>query len=227
MCVCTSIRPGNPVYFERSIVSAPAGIADASVVTLRIRSPSTSTMAFVQSWPLASQSFPKRTALTVLVPGFSCAQNPPTYDAPRTAARRILIGFMEHSPLHLHTHAVHCLTSNSVVDGMQSRRTAGLQLATSRLRGCRFLQGRRTHGRHGRRYTRGLGAKPQLLKGFRIELSRRIQPMRFLEFSRRFHCRSVPFPVRFSSERTVFRERLLDLGNAVGSRGFLSSLPTL
>src|SRR2546429_2203629 len=122
------------------MVSAPAGIADASVVTLRIRSPSTITMAFVQSWPLASQSFPKRTALTVLVPGFSCAQNPPTYDAPRTAARRILIGFMEHSPLHLHTHAVHCLTSNSVVDGMQSRRTAGLQLATSRLRGCRFLR---------------------------------------------------------------------------------------
>src|SRR2546430_8469966 len=39
--------------------------------------------------------------------------------------------------------------------------------------------------------------------------SRRIQPMRFLEFSGRFHCRGVPFPVRFSSERTVFCERLL------------------
>src|SRR5260370_1362678 len=52
MCVCTSISPGNPVYFERSIVSAPAGIAAASVVTLRMRSPSTTTMAFVQSFPL-------------------------------------------------------------------------------------------------------------------------------------------------------------------------------
>src|SRR5260370_19628139 len=124
MCVCTSISPGNPVYFERSIVSAPAGIADASVVTLRMRSPSTITMAFAQSLPLASQSLPKRTALTVLAPGLSCAKIPLTHDAPRTAARRILIGFMEHSPLHLRTHAVQSLTSNSVLDGMQSRRNA-------------------------------------------------------------------------------------------------------
>src|SRR6266849_2710283 len=104
MCVCTSISPGNPVYFERSIFSAPAGIADASVVTLRMRSPSTITMAFVQSFPLASQSFPKRTALTVLAPGLSCAQIPPTHEAPRTAARRILIGFMAHPPLHLRSY---------------------------------------------------------------------------------------------------------------------------
>src|SRR6266403_1417600 len=89
-----------------------------------IRSPSTITMAFVQSLPLASQSFPKRTALTVLALGLSCAQFPPRHDAPRTAARRILIGFMEHSPLQLRTRAVQCLTSNSVLNGMQSRRTA-------------------------------------------------------------------------------------------------------
>src|SRR5229473_3044630 len=49
--------------------------------------------------------------------------------------------------------------------------------------------------------------------------------MRFLEFPGRLNRRSVPFPVRFSRERTVFRERLLNLGNAVGSRDLLPPLP--
>src|SRR5712692_8996056 len=111
MCVCTSISPGKPVYFERSIVSAPVGIAAESVVTFRMRSPTTITMAFVQSFPLPSQSFPKRTALTVLAPGLSCAQIPPAHEAPRTAARKILIGFMAHPPLHFRscTSSIVCL----------------------------------------------------------------------------------------------------------------------
>ena len=100
----------------------------------------------------------------------------------------------------------------------------GLPLA-GRLRGCRFLKRRRAQRRHGRRNSCGLRAKAQLLKGFRIELPRRIQPMRFLEFSGRFICRSVPFSVRLSAERTVFSERLLDLGNAVGCGNFLPPLP--
>src|SRR6266702_4505892 len=66
MWVCTSISPGNPVYFDRSITSAPAGIADASAATLRIRPPSMITIAFVHSFPLASHNFPNRTALTGL-----------------------------------------------------------------------------------------------------------------------------------------------------------------
>src|SRR5713226_2228386 len=49
--------------------------------------------------------------------------------------------------------------------------------------------------------------------------------MRFLEFPRRLNCRSVPFPVRLSRVGTVFRECLLNLGNAVGSRCFLPPLP--
>jgi hypothetical protein len=106
-------------------------------------------------------------------------------------------------------------------------KNCGLLLPTGRLRWCRFPQRRRTHRRHGRRNTRSRRAKAQLLKSFRIEFSRRIQPMRFLEFSRRFHRRSVPLPVRFSSKGAVFRERLLDLGNAVGSGHFLPPLPTL
>src|SRR3989454_9145022 len=103
MCVCTSISPGNPVYFERSIVSARAGIADASVVTVRMRSPSTITIAFVQSFPLASQSFPKRTAFTGLAAGLSCANIPPPHNAPRRTARRNLTVFMAHLPLCLRT----------------------------------------------------------------------------------------------------------------------------
>src|SRR5216684_6038760 len=104
MCVCASISPGNPVYFERSIFSAPAGIADASVVTARMRSPSTITMALVQSFPLASQSLPKRTAFIGLAPGFSCAQIPPPHDAPRNTTSNIFIVFMAHSSLRLRTY---------------------------------------------------------------------------------------------------------------------------
>src|SRR5216683_760321 len=104
MCVCTSISPGNPVYFERSIVSAPAGIADASVVTLRMRSPSTITMAFVQTFPLASHSFPNLTAFTCFAAGFSCAQISPVLNATRTVARKIFISFMAHLPLYVYTH---------------------------------------------------------------------------------------------------------------------------
>src|SRR5437016_7820191 len=104
MCVCTSMSPGNPVNFDRSIDSAPAGIADASVVTPRIRSPSTITMAFVQSLPLASQSLPKLTALTGLALAFSWAQIPSAHHAARAVARMILIGFTAHSPLHLHAY---------------------------------------------------------------------------------------------------------------------------
>src|ERR1700730_7864377 len=74
MWVCALIRPGSPVYLEKSIVSAPAGIAEGSVVTARILPLSTTTIAFVQTLPLASHSLPKRTALTFCAPGFSWAR---------------------------------------------------------------------------------------------------------------------------------------------------------
>src|SRR5260370_36717945 len=70
MGVWASIKPGKPVYFERSITSAPAGAADESDVTLRILLPSMTTMAFVHNLPLASHNLPKRTAFAA---GFSCA----------------------------------------------------------------------------------------------------------------------------------------------------------
>src|ERR1700739_3049100 len=74
MCVCASIRPRAPVYFERSMVSAPDGMAEASVVTVRIFPPSITTVALDHTFPLASHNLPKRTALIgVFGAGFSCA----------------------------------------------------------------------------------------------------------------------------------------------------------
>src|SRR6267378_8557548 len=94
MCVWTSINPGNPVYFERSTISAPEGISDASVVTLRVRSPSTITIAFVHSFPLASHNFPKRTALTALASGFAWARRPLTQNARRRTATHVRMSFI-------------------------------------------------------------------------------------------------------------------------------------
>src|SRR5216683_8210170 len=73
MCVWASIKPGRPVYFERSITSAPAGAADESDVTLPILLPSMTTVAFVHNLPLASHNLPKRTTFSAFAAGFSCA----------------------------------------------------------------------------------------------------------------------------------------------------------
>src|SRR6266702_2299236 len=122
MWVCTSISPGNPVYFERSIISAPEGIAVASLVTVLMCSPSTMTMAFVHSFPRASHNFPNRTALTGLALGFSCAQIPVTQNAAKTSPGKNRIGFIAPIPSVAGTSAAQRLTSNSVIDGMQSGR---------------------------------------------------------------------------------------------------------
>src|SRR5207245_2186962 len=106
-----------------------------------------------------------------------------------------------------------------------NREELRLLLTAERLSGCGSLQGGSAHRRYGRRNSRRLRAKTQLLKGFRIQLAGGIQPMGFLELSRRFHRRSVPLPVRLPCERTVFRERLLDLGNAFRGGSFLPPLP--
>src|SRR2546421_9166809 len=63
MCVCPSIKPGMPVYLERSITSAPLGIAALPVATLRTRSSSTMTTAFVNTRPVASINLPNLIAL--------------------------------------------------------------------------------------------------------------------------------------------------------------------
>ena len=83
----------------------------------------------------------------------------------------------------------------------------------------------RADRRQGRRHACGLRTKAQLLKGFRIELPGRIQPVRFLEFLHGIHGRGVPLSVRRSRERTIFGQRLLDFRNPVRSGGFLPPLP--
>ena len=62
----------------------------------------------------------------------------------------------------------------------------------------------RAYRRQGRRHARGLGTKAQLLKGFRIELPGRIQPVRFLEFFHGIYGRAIPLPVWRARERTIF-----------------------
>src|SRR5207244_6509728 len=63
MCVCPSIKPGMPVYLERSITSAPLGIAALPAATLRTRSSSTMTTAFVNTRPVPSINLPNLIAL--------------------------------------------------------------------------------------------------------------------------------------------------------------------
>jgi hypothetical protein len=63
MCVCASIKPGTPVYRERSITSAPLAIDALPLVTLRTRSSSTITTALVKTRPVPSTSLPNLIAL--------------------------------------------------------------------------------------------------------------------------------------------------------------------
>src|SRR5262245_40665158 len=63
MCVCASINPGMAVYRVRSITSTPGGMDEPSALTLRMRSFSITTTAFVIAFPAPSMSLPKRSAL--------------------------------------------------------------------------------------------------------------------------------------------------------------------
>src|ERR1700730_916723 len=119
MCVCASIRPGSPVYFERSIVSAPAGIAEVSVVTVRILPLSTMTIAFVQTLPFPSHSFPKRMALMFLSPDFSWAKTRVDTSVSNTVIA-IRNRRMRTVPRAHNTRAL-VQRSNSVFNGMQTR----------------------------------------------------------------------------------------------------------
>jgi hypothetical protein len=83
----------------------------------------------------------------------------------------------------------------------------------------------RADRRQRRRNASSVRTKPQLLKGFRIELPARIQPVRFLEFFHSIHCRAVPLPVWRACKGTILRKRLLNLRNPLRSRGFLPPLP--
>src|SRR5882724_6162958 len=103
------------------MISAPGGIADTSVATLRIRSPSTITIAFVHSFPLASHNLPKRTALIVFVSGLGWARRPATQNTRRRNAKHVRMSFIRQNPPHAQTLPAQQKTSNSIVAGTQSR----------------------------------------------------------------------------------------------------------
>ncbi len=107
---------------------------------------------------------------------------------------------------------------------MQSRFAAGGLLALGGLRGAR-CGGGGSHWRHGRCNSRRLRTKTQFLQGKRIEFAAGVQPVASLELLQRLHGGIVPLPVGCSGERPIFRQSLLNLGDAVGSGSFLSPLP--
>src|SRR6266404_4937652 len=149
MCVCTSIRPGSPVYLERSMVSAPAGIAEASVVIARIFTPSMTTIALVHTLPLASHNLPKRTALMLFAPVFSWAKT-----CVDTSASSTAIAVRDNRMTTVLPHAQESTRagerSNSVLDGMQTRFGGEVMLA-------RFT----AHGSAARNSPRVLPAAPR------------------------------------------------------------------
>ena len=63
MCVCASIKPGMPVYRERSIISAPLGIGALPLAMLCTWSSSTMTTALVKTRPVPSTNLPNLMAL--------------------------------------------------------------------------------------------------------------------------------------------------------------------
>jgi hypothetical protein len=114
--------------------------------------------------------------------------------------------------------------SNSLASGKATAKSGRpLVWALSRLRG-RWRQLGSIGGREWARYARRCRAKAQLLKGLGIQLPCGIQAMRFLKLSHGLNGSIIPLPAWLPCVRPVFSQRLLDFGNAIGSRGFLAAL---
>jgi len=109
---------------------------------------------------------------------------------------------------------------------MQSRFAAGCLLALGGLRGAR-CGGGGSHWRHGRCNSRRLRTKTQPLQGNCIQLAAGVQPVASLELPHGFNGGIVPFTIGRPGERSIFRQSLLNLGDALGSGSFLSPLPPL
>src|ERR1700688_1068939 len=230
MWVCTSIKPGRPVYAERSMTSAPAGTADASEDTLRILLSSRTTTALVHNLPLPSHNLPKRTARTIFAAGFSCGHMFAA-SAMATQAPKINRFHRMKPSSRRHTSAApnRLLIQLEAECNRDSRRElirVQCLVALGGLRGTSSRGGRR-HRRHGRRDSGGLRTEAQFLQSESIQLAAGIEPMARLELLHRFHGGIVPFPVGCSGEGSIFGESLLNLGDAVGGGSLLPPLPTL
>src|SRR5579859_7992399 len=230
MCVCTSIKPGKPVYPVRSMTSAPGGTAVASEETLRILLPSRATTALVHNLPLPSHNLPKRTARTVFAAGFSCGHTL-VASATATPAPRInrFRRMKPSSRRHISTAPNRLLIQLEEECNRDSWRElirAECSVALGGLRGTGSCGGGRDR-RHGRRNSGSLRTQAQFLQGQRIEFAAGIEPMASLELLHGFHGGIVPFPARCSCKGSVFGERLLNFGDAIGSRSLLPPLPPL
>ena len=79
----------------------------------------------------------------------------------------------------------------------------------------------RTHQRCGRCHTRCWGTKAELMQGFGVELPRWIQPMGLLKALHGLGRGIVPLPVRGPRVCPTFRQRGLNLGDALRRRRLL------
>jgi hypothetical protein len=77
------------------------------------------TIALVHSFPLASQSLPKRMALTGLLFEFSWAQRPQTKVPASNIPNKKRIFLIGQTPLRAHSSAAQLQTSNAVVSRKQ------------------------------------------------------------------------------------------------------------
>jgi len=66
-----------------------------------------------------------------------------------------------------------------------------------------------------------LRTEPQLLQGHRVQLAAGIQPVPGLELLHGFDRRVAPLTAGLAAKRAVFGQRLLNFGNAFGSRDLL------
>ena len=123
-----------------------------------------------------------------------------------------------------------CHADSSSVKLQTDRLTPALALIFGgRLGGIKFgrTQSRNRAGRRlRRRHARSGRTQSQLLQSGRIQSSRRIQSVRRLIFFYSRHGRIVPFSIRSTRVRPVFRQSVLNFGNTIVRRSFLSALPS-
>ena len=123
-----------------------------------------------------------------------------------------------------------CHADSSSVKLQPDRLTPRLSLIFSgRLGGIKFgrTQSRNRAGRRLRcRNARSGRTQSQFLQRRRIQSSRRIQSVRRLIFFYSRHGRIVPFSIWSARVRSVFRQSVLNFGNTIVRRNFLSALPS-
>src|SRR2546422_46784 len=207
-------------------------MAETSVSTLRMRSPSTITMALVQTFPWPSTSFPKRSALTFPgLFGVCCAKILPGQQSSserdnQLRARsfkgvhlRSKIGGRGRAPgraaLVIHRRKeINWTNRKTAEDGQKGKAAILLSLGGScRARRCRL----------GRRNAGDFRPQAELLQRQGIELACRLQPVSTLKALHRGYRGGIPLARGIALEGAIAGQGALDFGDAVRSGSLLSA----